>query len=158
METVKKNSGKAQVKKSATLLNIYFFSRILLGLKQFVLLFIETGFINTILSKINFISSKFLLSAICSLIFLQSKGGKRQTLWLENRKTFVSCFAIIFSIKTPWESARHHRCFKKRSVGLQNMMFQKCYFHKTRIRRMRTRTRRMRWTRRIQRIRRTRRI
>ena len=120
--------------------------------------FIETGFINIILSKINFISSKFLLSAICSLIFLQSKGGKRQTLWLENRKTFVSCFAIIFSIKTPWESARHHRCFKKRSVGLQNMMFQKCYFHKTRIRRMRTRTRRMWRTRRIQRIRRTRRI
>ena len=58
--------------------------------------FIETGFINIILSKINFISSKFLLSAICSLIFLQSKGGKRQTPWIENTKTFVSCFAIIF--------------------------------------------------------------
>ena len=95
---------------------------------QFVLIFIETGFINIILSKINFISSKFLLSAICSLIFLQSKGGKRQTLWLENRKTFVSCFAIIFSIKTPWESARYHRCFKKRTIGLENLMFRKCYF------------------------------
>ena len=72
----------------------------MLGLKLFVLLFIETGFINTILSKMNFTSSKFLLSAICSLIFLQSKGAKRQTLWIENAKLFVSCFAIIFSIKT----------------------------------------------------------
>ena len=81
-------------------LNIYFFQGILQGLKQFVLLFIEAGFISTILSKINFISSKFLLSAICSLIFLQSKGGKRQALWIENTKSFVSCFAIIFSIKT----------------------------------------------------------
>ena len=105
----KEKSGKAQVKKSATLLNIYFFSRILLGLKQFVLLFIETGFINTILSKINFISSKFLLSAICSLIFLQLKGGKRQTLWIENSKLFVLCFAIIFSIKTPWERAKKQK-------------------------------------------------
>ena len=88
-----------------------------------MMVFIETGFINTILSKINFVSSKFLLSAIiCSLIFLKSKGGKRQTLWLENRKTFVSCFAILFSIKTPWESARHPRCFKKRSVGPQNLV------------------------------------
>ena len=52
---------------------------------QFVLIFIETGFINIILSKINFISSKFLLSAICSLIFLQSKGGKRQTLCKEHK-------------------------------------------------------------------------
>ena len=95
---------------------------------QFVLIFIETGFINIILSKINFISSKFLLSAICSLIFLQSKGGKRQTPWIENTKTFVSCFAIIFSIKTPWESARYHRCFKKRTIGLENLMFRKCYF------------------------------
>ena len=77
-----------------------FFQGILLGLKLFVLLFIETGFINTILSKMNFTSSKFLLSAICSLIFLQSKGAKRQTLWIENTKLFVSCFAIIFSIKT----------------------------------------------------------
>ena len=48
---------KAQVKKSATLLKIYYFSStfqiISVGLKQIVLLFIETGFINAILSKIN---------------------------------------------------------------------------------------------------------
>ena len=44
------------VKKSATLLNIYYFSStfrgISLGLNHFVLLFIETGFISTILSII----------------------------------------------------------------------------------------------------------
>ena len=28
----------------------------------------------------------FLLSAICSLIFLQSKGRKKRTLWQENTK------------------------------------------------------------------------
>ena len=58
MEKVKIRNDKAQVKKSATLLKIYYFSstfqRILLGLRQIVLLFIETGFINTILSKIHF--------------------------------------------------------------------------------------------------------
>ena len=84
MEKVKIKNGKAQVKKSATLLKIYYFSStfqiISLGLKQIVLLFIETGFINIILSKINFISNKFFFSAICSLIFLQSRDklfGKR---------------------------------------------------------------------------------
>ena len=58
MEKVKTRNNKAQVKKSATLLKIYCFSstfqRILLGLKQILLLFIEAGFINTILSKIHF--------------------------------------------------------------------------------------------------------
>ena len=57
METVKIKNGKAQVKKSGTLLKVYYFSstfqRILLGLKQIVLLFIKTGFKNTILPKIN---------------------------------------------------------------------------------------------------------
>ena len=52
-----KKNGKAQAKNSATLLNIYYFTStfqgIWLGLEQFVLLFIKTGFINTILSKIN---------------------------------------------------------------------------------------------------------
>ena len=121
----KEESGKAQVKKSATLINIYSFSRISLGLKLFVLMFIETGFINTILSKINFVSSKFLLSAIiCSLIFLQSKGGKRQTLWLENRKTFVSCFAILFPIKTPWESARHPAASKREAQVRKFLCFE----------------------------------
>ena len=53
----RKKPGKAQVRKSATLLNIYYFistfQGISLGLKQFVLLFMKTGFINTILLKIN---------------------------------------------------------------------------------------------------------
>ena len=71
--------------------------------------------------------SLLLLSAICSLIFLHSKGGKRQTLWKENTKPFV-CFAKIFSVRTLRETARHPRCFEKKSVGLQNLMFRKCYF------------------------------
>ena len=67
MEKVKIKNGKAQVKKSATLLMIYYyrstFQIILLGLKQIVLLFIEIGFINTILSKINlYIQEVFYLS------------------------------------------------------------------------------------------------
>ena len=122
METVKEKTGKAQFKKPASLLNIYYYSSTFqgafLGLNQFVLLFMETGFINTIPSKINLYIHYVLLSAICSLIFLQSKGGKRQTLWKENTKSFVSCFAIIFSIRTLWEGARYPCCFRKRSVGL----------------------------------------
>ena len=109
METVKRKKRKSSIQEVCNFLNIYFFQGISLGLKQFVLLFIETGFINTILSKINFISSKFLLSAICSLIFLQLKGGKRQTLWIEKTKLFVLCFAIIFSIKTPWEREKRQK-------------------------------------------------
>ena len=57
MEKLKIKNGKALVKKSTTLIKIDYFSstfqRISLGLKQIVLLFIETGFINTILLKIN---------------------------------------------------------------------------------------------------------
>ena len=91
METVKEKTGKAQFKKPASLLNIYYYSSTFqgafLGLNQFVLLFMETGFINTIPSKINLYIHYVLLSAICSLIFLQSKGGKRQTLWKENTKS-----------------------------------------------------------------------
>ena len=60
IETVKIQNDKAQVKKSATLLKIYYFSstfqRISLRLKQIVLLFIETSFINTLLSKNNLVS------------------------------------------------------------------------------------------------------
>ena len=52
-----KEKKLAEVKKSATLLNIYYFTStfqgISLGLKQFVLLFIKIGFINAILLKIN---------------------------------------------------------------------------------------------------------
>ena len=58
MEKVKIKNCKALVKKYATLLKVYYFSSTFqitsLGLKQIVLLFIETGFINIILSKINF--------------------------------------------------------------------------------------------------------
>ena len=50
-------NGEAQVKKCATLLKLDYFSsifqRISLALKQIMLLLLETGFINTILSKIN---------------------------------------------------------------------------------------------------------
>ena len=60
IETVKIKNDKAQVKKSATLLKIDYFSstfqRISLRLKQIVLLFIETSFINTLLSKNNLVS------------------------------------------------------------------------------------------------------
>ena len=55
----------------------------------------------------------FLLSAICSLIFLQSKSGKRQTLWKGYTKSFVSCFAILFFIRKLWERAKHLRFFKR---------------------------------------------
>ena len=57
IKKVKIKNDKAQVKKSSTLLNIYYFSsvfqRISLVLKPVVLLFTETDFINTILTKIN---------------------------------------------------------------------------------------------------------
>ena len=43
-------------------------------------------------------------------------------------KSFVSCFAIIFSIRTLCERAKHPAFFKKRSKGLQDLMFRKCYF------------------------------
>ena len=52
MQKAKIKKSKAQVKKSATLVSSTF-QRISLGLKQIVLLFIETGFINSVLSKID---------------------------------------------------------------------------------------------------------
>ena len=51
IEPIKEKNCKVHVKKSATLLNIYYFTSIFqgisLGLKKFVLLFMKTGFINT---------------------------------------------------------------------------------------------------------------
>ena len=69
----------------------------------------------------------FLLSAICSLIFLQSKSGKRQTLWKGYTKSFVSCFAILFFIRKLWERAKHLRSLKE-NHGSANLMIRKCYF------------------------------
>ena len=39
---------------------------------------------------------KFLLSVICSFIFLQLKDEKRKTLSRETTKSFVLCLAMIF--------------------------------------------------------------
>ena len=123
----KEKNGKAHVKKSATLLNIYYFTStfqgILLGLKQFVLLLIKTGFINTILLRINLYiqEGSFALSYLL-FDFSPVKRWERQTPWKKNTKSFFSCFTIIFSIRTLWERVRHPRCFKKSSVGLQNLM------------------------------------
>ena len=65
----KEKNGK--FKKSSTALKIYYFSstfqRISLGLKQFVLLFIWTGFINTILSKINLCIQQVFSPELCAL-------------------------------------------------------------------------------------------
>ena len=74
-----------------------------------------------------YISRKFPLSAISSLTLLQSKGRKRQILWKQSTKSFVSCFAIIFSIKTLWKKVKHPHCFTKRNVSVRNLMFRKCY-------------------------------
>ena len=56
---------------------------------QFVIAVYKTGLINTI-------PKKFLLPSIWSLVFLQSKREKRETLWTESAKSFVSYFAIFF--------------------------------------------------------------
>ena len=42
--------------------------------------------------------------------------------------SLVSCFAIIYFVRTLCQRAGHPRCFKKRRVGLQNLMLWKCYF------------------------------
>ena len=56
---------------------------------QFVIAVYKTGLINTI-------PKKFLLPSIWSLVFLLSKREKRETLWTESAKSFVSHFAIFF--------------------------------------------------------------
>ena len=60
----------------------------------------------------------FLLSAICSLIFLQSKDGKRQTLSKGNTKSFVSCFAIFYFHKKTVGESETLSLLQKRTVGL----------------------------------------
>ena len=59
---------------------------------QFVIAVYKTGLINTI-------PKKFLLPSIWSLVFLQSKREKRETLWTESAKSFVSYFAIFFFLE-----------------------------------------------------------
>ena len=76
----KQKTVKAQVKKSAILLKIYYFSstfqRILLGLKQIVLLFIETSFVNTALWKINLYPISFFSQLFALWFFSTQKAGK----------------------------------------------------------------------------------
>ena len=67
---------------------------------QFVIAVYKTDLINTI-------PKKFLLPSIWSLVFLQSKREKREALWTESVKSFVSYFAIFFSIRTLWKIAVH---------------------------------------------------
>ena len=94
-----------------------------------LLLFIKTGLMNTMLLEINLCIQE--VSSLSYLLFHFSpvkKAGKVK-LQTKSAKSFVSCFEEIFSIGTLWERAVvHPRCFKKRSVGLQNLMFRKCYF------------------------------
>ena len=100
-------------------LNIYYFSSIFQGIYQILsnslLLFIKTGLINRIrlgsfLQNTSLYAYRMFLvqlfSIICSLIFLQSKGRKRKSLWREKTKSFVSCFTIII--------------FHKNTVGEKN--------------------------------------
>ena len=58
-----------------------------------------------------------LFSAICSLNFLQSKGRKRKTLWRENTKSLVSCFAIIFFYKISVGESRAPSATSKQKRG-----------------------------------------
>ena len=67
---------------------------------QFVIAVYKTDLINTI-------PKKFLLPSIWYLVFLQSKRKKREALWTESAKSFVSYFAIFFSIRTLWKIAVH---------------------------------------------------
>ena len=80
IENVKRKNGKAQAKNSVTLRNIYYFTStfqgISLGLAQFVLLFIKTGFINTILSKINLYIQE--VSSLSYLLFDFSPVKRRE--------------------------------------------------------------------------------
>ena len=59
-------------------------------------MFIETGFINTILSKINFISSKFLLSAILFFDFSTVKRREKTNSLDREHKTICFMFRNIF--------------------------------------------------------------
>ena len=113
MQKVKIKNSKAQVKKSATLVSSTF-QRISLGLKQIVLLFIETGFINSVLSKID-----LYIQQVCSFSFLlfdfspvkrqeklNSLVRKHKIICFMFRNTViysVSCFAIISpTVFYPW--------------------------------------------------------
>ena len=57
--------------------------------------------------------------------FFSIQISKSKTLCRENMTSFVSYFVITFSHK----NTAGEGCFKKRGVSLQNLIFQKCYFH-----------------------------
>ena len=105
MRLSKEKNGKTQVKNSVTLLNIYYFTStfqgILLGLKQFVLVFIKTGFINTILSKINLYIQE--VSSLRYLLFYFSPVKRREKTNPLERQRKVICLMLcnnFFSIRT----------------------------------------------------------
>ena len=116
--------------KSSALLNIYYFRSIFqvisLGLKQFLLLFIKSGF--TILLKINLYILE--VSSLSYSLFDFSPIKRRERTNFLERQHKIICFMFHnnFSMRTLWKRVKRHRCLKKRSVGLQNLMFGQCYF------------------------------
>ena len=94
--TVKKINCKVYVKKSPTLLNIYyfitFFQEIVLGLIQFVVAVYKKWHY-----KYNTFKNKIMdLGASSRSYFLFKSSQEKKNVLRENTKSFVSCFAIIF--------------------------------------------------------------
>ena len=132
VETAKRKNGKAHVKKSAALLNIYCFTStfqgISLGLKQFLLLFIKTSFLNTILLKINLYIQKVSSFSYLLLDFSPVKRWEK-TNSLE-REHEIICFMFrnnFFYENTVGESEVSSLLQKERR-GSAKSDISKCYF------------------------------
>ena len=115
----KEENDKAQVKNSVTLLNIYYFTStfqgISLDLKEFVWLFIKTGFINTVLSKINLYIQE--VSSRSYLLFDFSPVKRREnTNSLEREHKTICLFRNNFSIRTLRKRERESLAALKRKA------------------------------------------
>ena len=121
------------MKMPATWLKMYFFTSIFQRFhwlsNSLLLLFKKTNSLNTMLVKFNLMLVKFIhleSFLFLSIYYFISPQSKKKH---ERKYKIISfMFRNKFSIKGLWERTAHPRCFKMRSVSLQNLMLRKCYF------------------------------
>ena len=96
-------------------------------LSNSLVLFKKTGLINTMLLKNIHLESFFFLSHLL-FYFSPVKRREEKSYFRKNAKSYVSCFALILSIKNTVGESSAPSLPQKKKRGPKNLMFRKFYF------------------------------
>ena len=96
-------------------------------LSNSLVLFKKTGLINTMLLKNIHLESFFFLSHLL-FYFSPVKRREEKSYFRKNAKSYVSCFALILSIKNTVGESSAPSLPQKKKRGPKNLMFREFYF------------------------------